>query len=162
MNIMEENPSNFNEKNEDVFDFHELVERYLSQWKWFAFGIFVCLVVASLYLRYAIPIYNATSTILVRDEKKGGLQSELTAFSDLGLMAGVKNNVDNEIEVIRSRTIIGGAIKKLELNISYTSIGRLKTIEQYKNRPVEFSFYDVTCFYTVCYAVIFESLKFTV
>ncbi|MBK8599671.1 MAG: hypothetical protein IPN80_03210 [Flavobacterium sp.] len=68
---MEENPSNFNEKHEDVFDFHELVERYVSQWKWFAFGIFVCLVVATLYLRYAVPIYNATTSILVRDEKKG-------------------------------------------------------------------------------------------
>jgi tyrosine-protein kinase Etk/Wzc len=141
---MEENPSNFNEKQEDLFDFHELVERYVAQWKWFAFGIFVCLVIATLYLRYAVPIYNATATILVRDEKKGGVQSQLSAFSDLGLMAGVKSNVDNEIEVIRSRSIIGGAVKKLGFNISYTSIGRVKTIEQYEKKPVEFSFYDTS------------------
>ena len=139
---MEDNPSNFNEKQEDAFDFHEVVDRYLSQWKWFAFGVFVCLVAATLYLRYAVPIYSASASILVRDDKKGGLQSQMNTFADLGIMAGVKNNVDNEIEVIRSRSMIGTAIKKAGLNVYYHTSGRVKEVELYKNSPVEFSFYD--------------------
>jgi len=140
---MEENPSNFDKKHEDSFDIHELLDRYLRHWKWFVFGVFVCLVAAVLYLRYTIPIYSASATILVKDEKKGGLQSELSAFSDLGLMAGVKNNVDNEIEVIRSRSIIGGVIKKSGFNVTYTVVGRVKSMELYESKPIEFSFYNV-------------------
>lgn len=141
---MEENTSSVNDRQEDTFDFYDLVENYIRQWKWFVFGVVVCLIMASLYLRYAIPIYSASATILVKDEKKGGLQSELAAFSDLGIMSNVKSNVDNEIEVIKSRRIISKTIKKLGFNVSYISVGRVKALEQYKDKPIEFTFYDVT------------------
>ena len=141
---MEENTSPINDRQDDTFDFYDLVERYVIQWKWFVFGVVVCLIMASLYLRYAIPIYSASATILVKDEKKGGLQSELAAFSDLGIMSAVKNNVDNEIEVIKSRRIIGKTIKKLGFNVSYVTVGRVKALEQYKDKPIEFVFYDIT------------------
>ena len=146
---MEDNNSLINNRQEESLDLRELAERYILEWKWFVFGILVCSILASLYLRYAIPIYSATATILVKDEKKGGLQSELAAFSDLGLMTGVKNNVDNEIEVIKSRRIIEKAVKKLGFNVTYISEGRVKAFEQYNDKPVEFSFYNVSDkFYT--------------
>jgi uncharacterized protein involved in exopolysaccharide biosynthesis len=40
---------------------------------------------AILYLRYTIPQYNVSTTILVKDENKGGMLSELSAFADLGM-----------------------------------------------------------------------------
>jgi uncharacterized protein involved in exopolysaccharide biosynthesis len=98
---------------------------------------------ALLYLRYSVPVYTASATILVKDEKKGGLQSELAAFSDLGIMTGVKNNVDNEVEVIKSRTIVRKAIKKLGFTTIYISEGRVKTIEEYTEKPIVFSFYNI-------------------
>ena len=139
---MQENKSFMNDKQNDNLDLRDLTERYILQWKWFVFGVTVCLILALLYLRYTIPIYSASATILVKDEKKGGLQSELAAFSDLGLMTGVKSNVDNEIEVIKSRTIVKKAIKKLGFNITYQSEGRVKTFEEYNERPIDFNFYN--------------------
>lgn len=141
---MQENNSFFNSNQEDSFDFRDMVESYIVQWKWFVFGVFVCLVFATLYLRYVIPIYSATATILVKDEKKGGLQSELAAFSDLGIATGVKSNVDNEIEVIKSRRIIKKAIQKLDFNITYITEGRVKAFEQYRDKPIEFIFYNAS------------------
>ncbi len=67
---MNNNNSFINNNQEDSFDFREMVESYIIQWKWFVFGVFVCFVFATLYLRYVIPIYSATATILVKDEKK--------------------------------------------------------------------------------------------
>ena len=149
MDKMNNNNSFINNNQEDSFDFREMVESYIIQWKWFVFGVFVCFVFATLYLRYVIPIYSATATILVKDEKKGGLQSELAAFSDLGISNGVKNNVDNEIEVIKSRRIIKKAIEELGFNVTYISEGRVKAFEQYNDKPIVFSFYNASDkFYT--------------
>jgi len=93
------------DQNED-FNIRETLEKYLSHWQWFALGAFLCLAMAYVYLRYATPQYQASTTILVKDEKKGGMLSELSAFADMGLAGGMKNNVDNEVEILKSRTLI--------------------------------------------------------
>ena len=120
----------------------EQFDNYLKYWGWFVFSIAICLFLSFLYLRYTQPQYKASATIVVKDERKGNMQSELSAFSDLGLMTGVKNNVDNEIEIIKSRNIIQTAVKKLNFNISYFTEGRVKTIEVYKDNPIDVSFFD--------------------
>lgn len=123
--------------NQNHFNIKEEVEKYLKHWKWFVLGLFLALLSAFLYLRYSIPQYKAVATILVKDDRKGNMASELSAFSDLGMMGNMKSNVDNEIEVVKSRTLIESTIKDLELNISYLSQGRVKWEELYENSPVK-------------------------
>ncbi|MCD8529656.1 MAG: Wzz/FepE/Etk N-terminal domain-containing protein, partial [Flavobacterium sp.] len=122
------------------FNLKEEIENYISHWKWFVVGVFVCFAGAYLYLRYTIPQYKATSTILVKDDRKGSMASELSAFSDLGLLSGVKSNVDNEIEVIKSRTLIASTIKDLGLTTAYLNLGRVKSEELYKGSPIQIFF----------------------
>ena len=122
------------------FNLKEEIENYISHWKWFVVGVFVCFSVAYLYLRYTIPQFKASSTILVKDDRKGSMASELSAFSDLGLLSGVKSNVDNEIEVIKSRTLIASTIKDLELTTTYLNLGRVKSEELYKGSPIQIFF----------------------
>jgi uncharacterized protein involved in exopolysaccharide biosynthesis len=45
--------------------------------------------------------------------------SEMSAFADLGLSSGLKSNVDNEIEILKSRTLVQRVVKKLNLNTSF-------------------------------------------
>lgn len=122
------------------FNLKEEIENYISHWKWFVVGVLVCFTGAYLYLRYTIPQYKATSTILVKDDRKGSMASELSAFSDLGLLSGVKSNVDNEIEVIKSRTLIASTIKDLGLTTAYLNLGRVKSEELYKGSPIQIFF----------------------
>lgn len=132
---------------DESIDIREQFDKYFIHWRWFALAIIIALVCAFLYLRYTIPQYSATATIMVRDERKGGLQSEMTAFADLGLMTGIKNNVDNEIEIIKSRNIVEKSIIKLNFNVDYFTEGRVKTIELYKDNPIEVSFLiPMNCF----------------
>ena len=126
------------------FNLKEEIENYISQWKWFVLGVLFFLSIAYVYLRYSIPQYKATATLLVKDDRKGGLASELTAFSDLGLLSGVKSNVDNEIEVIKSRTLIASTIKDLGLTIAYLNLGRVKSEELYKVSPIQIFFSDAS------------------
>lgn len=84
----------------------EQIEKYLIHWKWFVLTIILALAMAFLYLRYATPQFRASTSIAIKDDKRGGGASEFAAFSDKGLLGTGKNNIDNEIEVLKSRTLI--------------------------------------------------------
>lgn len=123
------------ENQESDFNIREQVEKYLVHWKWFALSGIITLCIAFLYLRYATPLYRATATILVKDDKKGGLASELSVLSDLGV-GNSKSNVDNEVEILKSRTLTHKTVNELHLNVNYISHGRVKSSELYKSSPI--------------------------
>lgn len=129
---------------EDVADsglkLRETILSYLKYWKWFLFSILVFTILAKIYLRYSVPQYKAATTILIKDEQSGNLASELTAFQDLGLFSGSKNNIDDEIEILKSRSLIEKAVKRGNFNINYISEGRIKSSDVYGAFPIEVKF----------------------
>lgn len=129
-------------KPDSSFSIKEEAFKYLFYWKWILLSVIVCLIVAVMYLRYTTPKYSASTTILVKDERKGGLDSELAAFEDLGIGKGVKSNVDNETQIITSRTVMENAVKRLNLNVSYFTEGRVRITELYDSSPVLCTVYD--------------------
>lgn len=120
---------------EDV-NLREQLDKYLIHWRWFLVSIVIGLILSFLYLRYTTPSYEATTTILVKDEKKGGMLSELSAFSDLGLGGSMKSNVDNEIEILKSRTLVESTIEKLNLNVSLFVEGKVIDRDVYAESPI--------------------------
>ncbi|NMH25338.1 GumC family protein [Flavobacterium solisilvae] len=139
---MQEQHSFQHQLQDESIHLREQLEKYLKYWRWFALSVFIALLVAFIYLRYAQPQYRATATILVKDDRKGSLSSEMSAFNDLGLM-NVKSNVDNEIEVIKSRSIVEAAVRKLNFNVAFYTEARVKTIELYDSKPFDISFFEV-------------------
>lgn len=113
----------------------DLLLRYLRNWKWFALSIMACLILGFVYLRYQAPVYEANATILIKDGKKGAVSTELSAFEDLGIF-NTNNNIDNEIEILRSRSLMWRVVNELKLNISYFSYGRPIEHERYSNTPM--------------------------
>lgn len=132
----------FSEENQsEDFNLRDTLELYISQWHWFVLAVCLCLLVAYTYLRYATPQFQASTTILVKDDRKGGMLSELSAFADLGIGgSGVKNNLDNEIEILKSRTLIEKTIKKLDLNVSLVAKGNVKKSDVYDDDSFSISF----------------------
>jgi capsular exopolysaccharide synthesis family protein len=130
------------EKNQkEEFHLRNILDKYLVHLYWFIFAIIVCLSVCYIYLRYTIPQYQASTTILVKDEKKGGgILSELSAFSDMGFGKALKGNVDNEIEILKSRDIVESTVRKLNLNIDMFAKGKIIDAELYKNGPITVDF----------------------
>jgi len=135
------NTTMMSEDNEDEdFNVRETLEKYLIYWPWFVLGVFLCLSIAFVKLRYTTLQYKASTNILVKDDKKGGMLSELSAFADLGMGGSMKSNVDNEIEILKSRTLVESTVKKLELNVSILKKGKINTIDGYKDAPLEVHF----------------------
>ena len=156
---MENNYISDENQNED-FNLRDTLERYLNKWQWFVLAVCLCITVAYVYLRYVTPQYQASTTILVKDEKKGGMLSELSAFADMGLGGGIKSNLDNEIEILKSRSLVERTVKNLELNISMTSKGNVIDAEIYKDTPIKVYFLNKRpAFYTE--EVKFEFVKLT-
>ena len=91
--------------NSDNLNIREEIEKYVFHWKWFVLGLIIALSGAYTYLRYVPNQYSVETSILINDDKKGGLSSELSAFEDLGLLGGGKASIDNEIELLKSRTL---------------------------------------------------------
>lgn len=122
---------------DETINLREIIGRYLVHWHWFVLSGIVCVALAFLYLRYTPSIYSAKTVVLITDDKKSGTSIELAAFEDL--IGGADKNLDNEIEILRSRKIIGEAIRRLNLTISYFIKSRVAETEVYKN-PIEIVF----------------------
>lgn len=134
--------NNYISDNNQKEDFHlrNILDNYLIHWHWFVLGVAICVIASYTYLRYTIPQYQASTTILVKDEKKGGMLSELSAFSDMGLSKGSMGNIDNEIEILKSRTIVERTVRKLKLNIGMFAKGKIISVELYKDTPITVDF----------------------
>ncbi len=126
----------------DSINIRAEIERYLRYWKWFALGVILSICIAYIYLRYSTPSYIATASILIKDNKKAGLSAELEAFKDLGIVGGSSlNNTDNEIEILKSRKVIGNVVDSLNLDISYFVSGRVIQSEVYRRiAPIKINF----------------------
>ena len=122
-------------KEKDTINIREEIEKYLLYWKWFVLGILLSLLFAYVYTRYITPKYNVTTSIMIKDNQKSGISKEFEAFKDLGIIGGSSsNNPDNEIEILKSRRIIGNTIDTLDLNISYFVDGIIKRGELYREK----------------------------
>lgn len=134
--------NDFEDDYENDFDLKEFLNKYLIHWQWFALASCIGLLCAFLYLRYTIPQYQTTTTILVKDDKKGGMLSELSAFADLGMGGGMKSNLDNEIEILKSRTLVESTVEKLDLNTTLIIKGKISDREIYGDTPISVNFMD--------------------
>lgn len=117
----------------------EIISKYIRNWYWFLFSIFMVLCLAFLFLRYAVPLYQASATIQIVDEASSS--SELGVFQDLGVFSqDAQSKVMDEIEVFKSRSNFVDVVKKLGLNISIEKIGNIKNSELYERPPYRISF----------------------
>ncbi|MBC7495110.1 MAG: tyrosine protein kinase, partial [Flavobacterium sp.] len=122
----------------DDINIKEIIFDYLQYWKWFVVSVLLCFIAVFSFLRYNIVQYNVKTTILIKDEKKGGT-SELSAFSDLNIFSG-KTNIENELAIFKSRKLSKNVVNQLDLDISYFIKGRVVEIELYKTAPVKIIF----------------------
>ncbi|AKD01938.1 tyrosine-protein kinase [Pontibacter korlensis] len=121
----------------EEIDIKNILQKYLRYWYLFVIGVVICLGLAFLYLRYATPAYNISSTLLIKDDKKGPDLSGNAVFSDLELFKASKN-IDNEIQVLKSKSLMQRVLTELSLYTSYYVEGNIKTSEVYgRSLPVK-------------------------
>ena len=121
----------------DRVNYQELLFRYIIHWPWFVASVLICLIGAWGYLYFQIPVYQVSASIIIKDDKKGG-NSGSADLENLGLGGVITSaqSIDNEIEVLRSKTILKEVVNNLELYITYYDEDEFPRQEMYKTSPV--------------------------
>lgn len=83
------------------------------------------------YLRYATEFYRSAGSIIIKDDKTSSGENKI----DLLMQSEGKKNVQIEIEVLQSRPVMERVVKALNLNYTYTAIGKIKELDKYGSVP---------------------------
>ncbi|MDQ6481555.1 polysaccharide biosynthesis tyrosine autokinase [Dyadobacter sp. LHD-138] len=126
----------FLEDEEQEFNLQDYIRRYLRYWYLFPIFIALTLTAAFFYLQITQPVYSAKTSILIKDEKKGLGGSQGDILSELSNQFGGNKLVENELEILKSQTLMEQVIKDLSLDVAYTSKDGLRTVNLYQESPV--------------------------
>ena len=102
-----------NTNTEDTIDLKELFFSLIAQWKLIALCIILSLVCALLYLRTTPDTYSVDALVQV-EESKG---TSAALLGDLSNMIEQKQPAQTEIELLKSRLVLGSVIKNLNLDL---------------------------------------------
>jgi len=80
-----------------------------------------------------MPVYQTTATLLIKDDKNTTPASELQDAFD---MFGAKKNVENEVEVLQSKTLMKQVVENLHLYAPVSSVGRVINQSAYVRSPI--------------------------
>lgn len=119
------------EKDENI-DLKKLFFRMLSYWYYFIIALIVSLACAHFYNKYTTPIYNISTTVLISEEnpKLASMNTD-KILEGFGLSPDIQN-VDNQLFILSSYTLVGKTLDKLSFDIDYNNKG----LSYYPNSPI--------------------------
>lgn len=118
------------------FDYKTFLVKLLMYWPWIAGCVIAALVGAFFYLKTQTPLYTVSSSVLIKNESSKSGNSG-ASLADLGFVTSSTQNFDNELEILRSRTLLKKVVTSLDLYIDYTLPGSFRPTELYKQSPVK-------------------------
>lgn len=130
------------EETEENINIRAILEQYLYYWKWFVLGIFLSLIIAFVYVKYAQKQYQVSAKILLNEKESS--TGELAGLMDqamLGSGSGGNAEVGDQIDVLKSKRLITKVVEENNLNIQYFSKGRVAEIElTHEKSPIKIIF----------------------
>ncbi|MDD5571713.1 MAG: polysaccharide biosynthesis tyrosine autokinase [Bacteroidales bacterium] len=103
-------------------------------WYFFALSVFLAVSTSYVYNKYSKSIYSGSATVLISDDKKSPSINTGSFFEGMNLFSKQKN-IENEIGILQSYSLVNSTIKKLDLSVSYYCRKNFNDVELYKNSP---------------------------
>ena len=130
------------EENESSMGIKDFFYLCLAKWRWFVLSLVVVLGAALLYLLTTPPVYTRSTSLLLKFEQ--GPRSSITdaagVLGDLNLFQSY-TNVNNEILSLQSPALMTEVVKRLGLNVNYSTDGTFhKEVLYGLARPYEVEF----------------------
>lgn len=125
------NKNTFIQNHNDEIDLKQ-VFKTIFKYKFFIFFTVLVFTIGSTIFAYIKPsIYSSTATIEVKEEERGWNSSSALkeAFSGAGV------NIENQIEVFKSKFLADRAASYLSLGTRYYTVHNYRTYEFYLNSP---------------------------
>lgn len=127
-----------------IINIRDILFICLRKWYWFVISIVLCLGIAMFKTLRTQPVYSQSASILIKETYKGRSTNKGGAsFDDFGLFTS-NVNVSNEMLTFRSASTMEEVVKRLKLDMNYTTPGRFHVLTLYgTNLPVQVSLEDV-------------------
>ena len=127
------NQKNRMPKKEQKKSMMDAVYKYIPYWPVFVILMAISIFGAWFYMRITPPLYEAEASIMIKDEQKGVYNSEteneLDPLSD-------KKIIDNEVEVLKSKSLMNEVVKNQHAYASYFEEGEMAPKSAYTTTPV--------------------------
>ncbi|WP_317046691.1 GumC family protein [Spirosoma pollinicola] len=118
---------------ESKYNLGTLLIRYVRNWPWFMLSILLAQAAAYIYLLYQPLVYNVQASVLIKDERKG--ISEQSAMKETNIFTQTKL-VENEIEILRSYSLMDRVVTNLGLDVQYYRPTRTLKKHIYQESPI--------------------------
>jgi len=134
--MIEANDDFFAPKQSAGFTVKEYLYKQLSYWPLFLISLVVCIAAGYFYTKYARLKYKATTMILVKEDKstQGGGRGSTDLIVN-AINGGPTENLDNEIQLLRSSALFERVVEKNQFNILYYKVGKFKNTDLYLDAP---------------------------
>lgn len=129
-----------NTNNEEI-NLAKILDLFRKRWYYIVVSFVLAIIACKLYLRYTRPIFAAESTVRVQDNKQ--ITQNLGIMETFGF-GMVHDDIQSEIQLIQSRTMVEAALEKMNFNCLYYLVGTLVTAEIYKDDAPFVVIYDTT------------------
>lgn len=121
--------------NDHRINLRKIYSRIAKYWPSVLICVIVSMLFAFAYLRYATSQYLVSSRILIKTDKNNSGNGAL--LSELGMNPGT-NNVENEVEILKSRILMQQVVSQMHLNVNYYIPGNIKITSLYREAPFTF------------------------
>jgi len=115
---------------DDSIDFKRYLSLFISNWYWFAIALFISISIAYGINRWSEEVYTVSSTLLIKDDQLGGVNSGMT-----NIFPGVEafksqQNLKNEIGILKSYKLNYEVMQELpEFHVEYIAVGKRGLVE---------------------------------
>ncbi len=125
------------EEDSSSINFAMIYRTVVLNWKWFVLSVIICLGMATIYLRYTTPVYQAFAKLLIKDndQQTGSRANSMLNSATLGLMSN-SAGIDNEMEILASHSLAEQAVRDLKLYTTYYTVGKVKDNLMYKDQYI--------------------------
>lgn len=121
------------EDQEDDFNLLGSILKFLRYWYWFLIVGFISIFLARLYLRRYTPIFRMSATVLIKEDRSLNNSNSIVDQLDLA----DSKNLDNEMEILKSRPLIEKVVDNLGLTATYWYEGTNRDNEIYDQSPIK-------------------------
>ena len=120
------------------FDINTIIKMVVLNWQWFILSLIICVGLGLIYLRYTTPQHRAFAKILVKEDesamRSGRNSLQFASAASLGMISA-SNGFDNELEILKSRSLAEQTVRDMKLYVEYYAKGRIKYIPIYQVNP---------------------------
>lgn len=118
--------------NDDEIDLSGFIREVREHFWWFIISFILCFTAAFLYIKFKLPVYEATASVLIQESQRPSMNMEDFLTGDV---FGDQANIATEKGVLGSRSVMRETIRRLKLGVSYYNTSVFPYLPRYRKQP---------------------------